>query len=236
MAVNTKAAAKRPRTVIGVTGNIACGKSTVVGMLRELGAVPIDADKVYHELIRPGEPLWQTLRQRFGSTIVAADDTIDRRALGGIVFSDPAALADLDKLTHPAVVAAIRHQLARISGGTVVIDAVKLVESGLNADCDQLWIVVCEPEQQIDRLVARNGISRAAAEQRLRSQPPLKPKLASADVIIDNGGTLDATRRQVDTAWHTLPWHGRTLPAKRRHDPAPDERVRIIDLEIEPQC
>jgi dephospho-CoA kinase len=213
MVVNATAAAERPPMVIGVTGNIACGKSSVVRMLRDLGALTIDADEVYHELIRPGEPLWQTLRERFGPTIIAADNTIDRRALGGIVFSDPAALADLDKLTHPAVVAAIRNQMARISEGTVVIDAVKLVESGLDADCDQLWVVVCEPEQQIDRLVARNGISRAQAEQRLRSQPPLKQKLSLADVVIDNSGTLDATRRQVDTAWHTVLRLDRITPA-----------------------
>ena len=191
--------------VLGLTGNIASGKSTVLAMLAALGAVPVDADAVYHDLIVPDAPLWHALVARFGDAILAPDRTIDRRALGTIVFADPAALAELDVLTHPAVVAAVRERLAALAGGVAVVDAVKLVESGLAADCDRLWVVVCDPAQQVERLIRRAGIDRAEAERRVAAQPPLAPKLALADTIIDNSGTIDDTRVQVETAWRALP-------------------------------
>lgn len=191
--------------VLGLTGNIASGKSTVLAMLAALGAVPIDADAVYHDLIVPEAPLWHALVERFGDTIIAPDLTIDRRTLGDIVFADPAALAELDALTHPAVVAAVRQRLAALTGGVAVIDAVKLVESGLAADCDRLWLVVCDPGKQVERLIRRSGIDRAEAERRVAAQPPLAPKLALADTVIDNRGTIDDTRAQVIAAWRALP-------------------------------
>ncbi len=188
--------------VIGLTGNIACGKSVVLAVLRDLGAITIDADHVYHELIRPGEPLWRMLREHYGTSILAADETIDRLILGEMVFKDAAAMEMLDQLTHPAVVAAIRDRLATLSGAVVVIAAVKLVESGLDAEGEQLWVVVCDPEQQVDRLMARNRLSRGDALKRVRAQFPIEAKAAGATVLIDNGGALADTRRQVEAAWH----------------------------------
>ena len=212
-------ATRRPFT-IGLTGNIAVGKSTVLAMLAALGAVPIDADAVYHELIAPGAPLWHALKRRFGEGIVAPDGTIDRRALGAIVFADPAALADLDALTHPAVVAAVRTRLAALEDDdVVVVDAVKLVESGLAADCDRLWLVVADPAQQIERLIRHRGLDRAEAERRVAAQPSLAPKLALADTVIDNAGTIAATRAQVEAAWRALP-----VPATRATERTPPTR------------
>ncbi|MDQ3694994.1 MAG: dephospho-CoA kinase [Chloroflexota bacterium] len=188
--------------VIGLTGNIACGKSAVLTVLRGLGAITIDADHVYHELIRPGEPLWRTMREHYGASILAADETIDRRVLGEMVFEDAAAMETLDQLTHPAVVTAIQARLATLPGAIVVIAAVKLIESGLDAEGEQLWVVVCDPEQQVERLMARNKLSRRDAVQRVRAQFPIEAKAARATVVIDNSGTLADTRRQVEAAWH----------------------------------
>jgi dephospho-CoA kinase len=193
-----------PQIVIGLTGNIACGKSTVLRILAVLGAVTIDADTVYHELIAPGSALQASIRDRFGSGVVAADGTIDRAALGRIVFNNAAALADLDALTHPAVVADIRQRLSEIDARVVVIDAVKLVESGLADDCDQLWVVTCPPGIEIDRLMGRNGLDRADAERRVASQPPATDKVARAAAVINNGGDLNETRAQVAACWRTL--------------------------------
>ena len=191
--------------VIGVTGNIASGKSTVMGRLADHGAATIDADHVYHALIEPGAALWQKLRQTFGESIVAADGAIDRDVLGTIVFSDPTALADLDELTHPTVVAEILRRIHCSDATVVAVDAVKLFESRLSASCDHVWIVTSNPAQQVSRLVSRNHLSLEDAQRRVDTQPPLEPRLHHADVIIDNSGSIQATCDQVDAAWRTLP-------------------------------
>ena len=200
--------------VIGITGNIACGKSTVLGMLAERGAATIDADAVYHELIVPDAPLWHVLRVRFGDGILGRDRRIDRRALGTIAFKDPTVLAELDRLTHPAVTAEIRRRLGESRAPVVAVDAVKLIESGLDADCDQVWLVTCDEAQQVRRLVARNKLSPEEAERRVKAQPPLAPKLARTDVVIDNRGTVEATRSQVDAAWRALQSRARVWQAE----------------------
>lgn len=191
--------------VIGVTGNIACGKSTVMRCLGEQGVELIDADRVYHELIAPGMPLWQALRDQFGAGIVTAGGTIDRRALGGIVFSDPAALADLDRITHPAVIEAIGQRIAQAPSRLVAVDAVKLIESGMTSVCDAVWLVVCDREQQITRLMVRNNVPRAEAERRVDAQPSAESKRAVVDTVIDNGGSIEETCRQVVAALAKLP-------------------------------
>jgi dephospho-CoA kinase len=187
--------------VLGVTGNIACGKSAVLAMLRELGAETIDADRLYHELISPGFPLWRSLRDRYGDGIVADSGEIDRRALGTIVFSDPVALADLDRITHPAVIDAALHRINLSRARVVAIDAVKLVQSGMADLCDQVWLVECAPPVQLERLVQRTGLSEEEARRRIAAQPPLEPARAAADIVIDNSGPLDRTRQHVQRAW-----------------------------------
>jgi len=192
------------RIVLGVTGNIATGKSTVVRILKDLGAHHIDADLVYHDLVAPGQPLLRTLAGRFGDGIVAPDGGLDRKALGKVVFSDPRALADLDALTHPAVIAEIDRRADAIREGVILIDAVKLIESGHADHCDAVWLVTAPPEVQVTRLMERNTLPKAEALRRVAAQPPLEPKIARADRIIENAGSLDDLRAQVEAAWREL--------------------------------
>jgi dephospho-CoA kinase len=191
-----------PRCVLGVTGNIASGKSTVVGFLVELGATHIDADLVYRQLVSAGQPLLAKLAEYFGQGIVAADGSLDRTALGRIVFSDPAKLRELDELTHPEVITEIDHRVELADPDQIiVIDAVKLVESGHAEHCDEVWVVTADSESQVTRLMKRNILSEVEARRRVASQAPMEPKLARADRVIDNSGTLGETRAQVETAW-----------------------------------
>lgn len=201
------------RLVIGITGNIACGKSAVVTILRDLGAEAIDADAVYHSLIGKGSRLWQRITERFGSGVLSPTGEIDRIALGRTVFRDAAALQELEQLTHAEVVDEILRRLASMTAAVIAIDAVKLIESGLADACDEVWLVMCEREQQIERLIARNHLSLDDAMARVAAQSPLKEKLALADVVIENSGTIATTRRQVEREWRRLMEAGRGVTA-----------------------
>lgn len=190
--------------LIGLTGNIACGKSTVLAMLREHGAAVIDADQVTHAVQQPGEPVYHAIVAAFGAVILSEPGgPIDRRRLGALVFSDPQALKQLESIVHPAVHARILAWLdeATAYAPVAVIDAVKLLEAGWKAVCDAVWVVTCPPEQQLQRLMETRGMSEAEAWTRIRAQPPQQDRAAQADVVINNGGALDATRRQVEAAW-----------------------------------
>jgi dephospho-CoA kinase len=187
--------------LIGVTGNIACGKSAVMQRLAELGATTIDGDLVYRDLTGPGSALVQDLAQEFGAEIVAPDGSLNRPALGKIVFSDPNALSRLDHLTHPVILDEVFRRIATAPTGVVATDGIKLIESGLGDRCDAVWVVTCNPERQRERLIARNGFSAEEADRRIAAQPPIAQKIARADVVIENNGTLDELRDQVDTAW-----------------------------------
>ena len=198
--------ARSPRPyLIGLTGNIACGKSTVLAQLAGYGAEVIDADRVVHELQRPGQPVWAAIREAFGTGVLAPDGALDRRALGAIVFADPAALARLESLTHPAVREWIEARVAASRAPVVVIDAIKLLESGLADGCDEVWVVTCPPEQQLARLMARNGFAEEEARRRIAAQPPQAQKVARADLVIANDGTLEELRARVAAAWAALP-------------------------------
>ena len=201
-----------PDYILGVTGDIATGKSTVTGMLAGLGAVVIDSDLVYRELVGPGTPLLHHLAGRFGDGIVGADGALDRRALGAIVFADANALADLDRIAHPAVIAEVDRRIGLIAGGIVVLDAVKLIESGHADHCDAVWVVIADPDVQVTRLMKRNKLPELEARRRVRAQPPLEAKLARADLVIDNSGSREETRAQVDRAWRGLPVHVSNAP------------------------
>jgi dephospho-CoA kinase len=191
--------------IIGLTGNIACGKSTVRGMLAEHGAATLDADALVHELYLPGDPVFRAVVDAFGDDIVAADGTLDRRALGRKVFGDPDALARLEGLTHPAVIERTWQWVARQTTPVVVVDAVKLIEAGIVDGCDALWVVTCPLDEERRRLMTRPGMTDAEADRRLAAQAPEAEKVARADVVIDNGGTREATRAQIDRAWASLP-------------------------------
>lgn len=194
----------RRKHVVGVTGNIACGKSAVLEMLRDLGAETIDGDELVHQMMGPGSTLAGPIRERFGDAVIADDGSVIRPELGKIVFSDPDALADLEAIVHPLVVAEKRAAIYRPGPDVLVLDAIKLFEAGMADDCDEVWVVDCDRETQIKRLTARNGIDRAEAERRIDAQPPQSEKVARADVVIDNNGSLSDTRKQVLTAWELL--------------------------------
>jgi dephospho-CoA kinase len=189
--------------ILGLTGNIASGKTTIGLMLLELGAsVYVDADHIVHELYLPGQPLVAALRAAFGPTILDPAGGVDRRALGEIVFSDHEQLRRLEAIVHPAVQTALVERLRTLGPDDIsVLDAVKLVESGYAPLCHGLWLVTCPPEAQIERLMRTRGLSEAEARLRLAAQPDVAAKRAIATEIIDNSGSLDELRRQVTAAW-----------------------------------
>jgi dephospho-CoA kinase len=193
-----------PRILIGLTGNIGAGKSTVARMLAEMGAEAIDADKVAHEVMRAGAPAHAAVVAAFGSEILNAEGEIDRKRLGAMVFADPAALARLEAIVHPAAIEAIGRRIAATSASVIVIEAIKLIESGMADAYDSVWVTTSRPEQQIQRVVRERGLSQVEAEQRARAQPPQEEKIARADVVIDNSGSLAQTRAQVQAAWERL--------------------------------
>ncbi len=193
--------------IIGVTGPIAAGKSTVDAMLRELGADPvIDADLVVHELYASSRELREALVAAFGPDVRAAEGGIDRRALGARVFGDPEALRALEGLVHPAVRATVRVRLqAAAPDAIAVVDAVKLLQGDLADLCTARWWVATSPEAQRRRLIEGRGLSPAEAGRRIAAQPRLADYRSRVDLVIDNSGLLAGTRQQVEAGWQDLP-------------------------------
>ena len=190
---------------IGITGPIGCGKSTVAGWLGERpGVVVIDADVVAREVLDPGEPAVDAVIARFGSDLLRADGSLDRAALGRIVFDDPAALRDLEAIVHPAVRPRILTALAdaeRDGAAAVVIEAIKLVEGGLAGLCDEMWLVTCDPATQLERVVGR-GSDPADAARRIAAQGDLAERLRPAATrVIDTSGSPADARSAVDAAF-----------------------------------
>jgi dephospho-CoA kinase len=190
--------------IVGLTGNISTGKSTVARMLAELGAETIDADKVAHEVMRAGTPVHAAIVEAFGREVLAPDGQINRERLGKIVFAGPAALARLEAVVHPATLEAVARRIAATESDVVVVEAIKLIEAGMADAYDSLWVTTCRPEQQVERIVATRGLSRVEAMQRVRAQPSQAEKIARADVVIDTSGTLAQPRQQVQEAWRHL--------------------------------
>ncbi|HHS97517.1 MAG TPA: dephospho-CoA kinase [Chloroflexi bacterium] len=192
------------KLLIGLTGNIATGKSTVARMLADLGATVVDADKVAHEVMRAGTLVHAAVVEAFGPQIVGPDGEIDRTRLGAVVFADPEALARLERIVHPAVTEEVARRIAEAPTPVVVVEAIKLIESGMADRYDSLWVTTCPSELQVQRLMSDRGLSREEAELRVRAQPPQEEKVARADVVIDTSGTLDQTRAQVEAAWERV--------------------------------
>ena len=209
---------RRP-LLIGITGNIGTGKSTVAGMLAELGAAVIDADLVAHQVIRAGTSAYAQIVETFGSEILGPAGEIDRARLGGIVFAAPTALARLEAIVHPATLEAISRRIAATSADVVVVEAIKLIEAGMAEACDSVWVTTCQPRQQVYRLMGGRGLSRAEATQRVQAQPPQKDKIARADVVIDTSGSLSRTRAQVQAAWQRLTRREETGAGERHGEP-----------------
>jgi len=187
--------------LLGLTGNIACGKSTVLRQLRELGAYVIDADELIHVILRKGGPAYEPVVAEFGPGILREDGEIDRRALAAIVFSDPEKLRKLEAIEHPIVRRVIDENIVDAPKPIVVLDAIKLIESGWADKCDAVWVVTCRREQQMDRLITTRGYSREEAETRIDAQSPQQTKVDRADIVIDNSSTLEQTNAQVLAAW-----------------------------------
>lgn len=192
-----------PQRFIGVTGAVGCGKSTVCRWLAERGVATLDADQVVHEILAHDGAVVAAVTARFGPSVRLPSGGIDREALAGAVFGDPTALGDLERIVHPAVLTRVRAWLDRIRTPIVVVEAVKLIESGLSDACFAVWLVVCEPNQQRSRLRER-GWADAAIDRRLAATPPLAPRLAVATDVIDNSGPPSATRVQLEAAWSRL--------------------------------
>jgi dephospho-CoA kinase len=187
--------------IIGLTGNIATGKSTVMHILGELGAQVIDADLVAHEVMRPGGSAYLKVIGAFGDSIVSSDGAIDRRQLGAMVFSDSDRLQVLERIIHPLVVARIGERLKESQAAIVVVEAIKLLESGLNTLCNEIWVVTSPRTTQIKRLKDTRGLKRSDALMRIDAQPPQAEKVKAANVVIHNTGSLEDLRARVEQEW-----------------------------------
>jgi dephospho-CoA kinase len=194
--------------LVGLTGGIASGKSVVAARLAEHGAVVVDADVIAREVVEPGTPALARIADAFGDGVIAADGSLDRAALGAIVFADPERLAVLNGITHPAVLEESHRRFAAAGAAdpdaVVVYDVPLLTEVRGKAEFDVVVVVSAPEEVRIERMVSLRGMSRDDAERRIRSQAPDEQRRAMADIVIESGGTLDETLEQADAAWLEL--------------------------------
>jgi dephospho-CoA kinase len=193
--------------VVGLTGGIGSGKTTAAIHLAELGAVVLDVDKVAHSTYRRGEPAFDKLVAAFGPEIVGEDGEIDRRQLGTTVFAAPAELKKLTDVVWPATYTAAHAQVReeRERGtAVVVVEAAVLFEAGWNDIADEIWVVVTSPHNAINRIIARNGLSQEQAQERIAAQLSNEERVARADVVITNDGTVDDLLARVDQCWAEL--------------------------------
>jgi dephospho-CoA kinase len=192
---------------VGLTGGIGCGKSTVAAMMNDLGCHIINADKMAHALIAPGEPAYDEVVRQFGTHVLAPDGSIDRARLASIVFGDGNKLASLNAIVHPRVLREIDREFDRLAAkdphGVTVVEAALLIEAGYHEKLDRLILVTCTPEQQLDRLTNiafGRAMSREQAEKRIAAQMPVgeKRRMAAGKIVeIDCSGSLDDTKKQV---------------------------------------
>ncbi len=190
--------------IIGVTGPIGAGKSTVIRILRELGADAIDADQVAHEVMEPGGAAYRAVVEAFGPGILTDNGRIDRARLAQIVFRDPEALKRLESIVHPAVFEEIKRRIEASDRAVIALEAIKLLEAGLSITiCDEVWVVVADPQVQMRRLRER-GMDEGEARRRMAAQLPREAYVRRADVVIDNSGSLEALRQQVERVWQRV--------------------------------
>jgi len=208
--------------VIGLTGNIAAGKSVVRKMLEHLGAYGIDADALAHRAIARGAPGYKPLVNMFGRWILRPNGEIDREKLGRLAFADPEAMRRIEEVIHPLVGQAINWLVTHSPKDVIVIEAVKLLETDLRRSCDSIWVVTAPREQRILRLISKRKMKSADARQRVDAQGNDDAKIAAADVVIYNDESFDKTWMQVKKAWEAVvPREYRTRAAKPQKAPKP---------------
>lgn len=187
--------------VVGLTGGIASGKTFVSNELKRLGAHIIDADVIAREIVEPGRPALAEIAREFGPGILKHDGTLDRKALAGIVFSDKEKLRILNGITHPRIIERTRELIAEIKAAhkdpLIVVDAAVLIEAGIHGSVDEVVVVLISEEEQLKRLVKRDGLTEDEARKRAASQLPLKEKAGYADYVIDNSDSPEATLKCV---------------------------------------
>jgi dephospho-CoA kinase len=194
--------------IIGLTGGIGSGKSTVAAMLAARGAIVIDADRVAHEVYAPGTEGFDKVVARFGHEVVGPDGSIDRKALGAVVFGDPEALADLNAIIHPLVRKEVARRLLdaaqRRPDATIVIEAALMTETGWTGGAGALWVVLADPDIALERLVRDREMDEAEARLRIGAQATNEARRKHATLVIENNGTLSQLESAVDRAWRLL--------------------------------
>lgn len=194
--------------LLGITGNIASGKSLIAAEFARKGAALVDADQLAREIVAPGSPVLQRLVRQFGAKILLPDGALHRARLGQLMFADPAAREALNRITHPAIAALATERLRQLKQTPglplVVYEAALLFEAGADARVDKVLMVKIDPEVQLQRLMARDGLDERTARQRIAAQVPQQQKLSRADYVIDNSATVAATLRQVELLWQQL--------------------------------
>lgn len=194
--------------IIGLTGGIASGKSSVSKMLSYLGAAIIDADVIARDVVQPGQKVFQKIIEEFGDNILKADGTIDRKKLGYLVFNDRDKLNMLNSITHPEIIRIIEERVEAIRAegkyDVIVIDAPLLLESGMKTMVDEVWLVFADMDTQLKRLMLRDGLDIDTARDRIMSQMPMEEKIKLSHRIIDNSKDLEHTKKQVLMLWYDI--------------------------------
>ena len=192
------------KIIIGLTGNIATGKSAVMQMAAEQGALTLDADKIVHQILSTDSAVQAAVIKQFGDSVKDQFGKINRASLAAIVFQDPAALARLEQILHPVVRTAVIEQVNNNEANVVMIEAIKLLEGKLAAECDHIWVTRCPEVKQIERLMVCRGLDAETAAMRVNAQSSQEEKVAQADVVIDTDGTMNHTRQLFDLVWERI--------------------------------
>jgi len=198
------------KLIVGLTGGIGGGKSTVALMFKDLGAKIVDADKLGHSVILPHRPAWERIARLFGKDILRNDLTIDREQLSKIVFTNQTLLKKINEITHPEIIKLIKKEINLAKNKTdsqeeiLIIDAALIYEAKIDGLMNKIIVVYIDEDEQIKRLIKRNNLSKDEALQRIKSQMPMKEKAEMADYVIDNSNSLDKTREQVEKIWQSL--------------------------------